>query len=74
MRVKAIRDHYADGAYRTAGEEFEHSGKLHEHLEPVNKADREKWAKAKAKDNPAKPAAEPAEPGAEEPAEPGAEE
>lgn len=35
MRVKAIRDHFHDGAYRTAGEQFELVGKLHSHITEV---------------------------------------
>jgi hypothetical protein len=34
MRVRSLRDHY-DGSYRKAGDEFEYTGKLHEHIEKV---------------------------------------
>jgi hypothetical protein len=40
MRVKAIRDHFTDGHYRTAGEVFEHTGKLHEHIKQVDKSEK----------------------------------
>lgn len=69
MRVKAIRDHFTDGHYRTAGQVFDHDGDPHEHIEPVDKADKEKWpkllkdakakAKAKAKAAAAETSAEP---------------
>jgi hypothetical protein len=38
MRVRAIRTHF-DGVYRTAGEEFEITGKLNRHVEKI-KAER----------------------------------
>jgi hypothetical protein len=34
MQVRSLCNHY-NGTYRKEGEEFEHSGPLYEHIEPV---------------------------------------
>jgi hypothetical protein len=51
MRVRAIRDHIEPKvhAYRAAGDEFEFTGKLYEHIEKVGKSE----APAKNEDEPA---------------------
>ena len=38
MRVKALADHF-DGSFRKAGEEFEYSGELHAHIQPLFDSD-----------------------------------
>lgn len=48
MRVKPLRDCFAN-KYYTEGVEDDYDGPPNRHLEPVDKAEKAKWAKATAK-------------------------
>lgn len=57
MLVRSLRTHFHD-AYRKEGEEFEHSGPLYRHIEPVTEPAPEPEPPTRAFKNPGKQGSE----------------